>query len=71
MEGFEVVLAALLVSVDDGYEDRSRAHQRVLLRLYAAERHTVLSLRRQGIISNDVMHRLERELDLGESHLEG
>ncbi len=55
---------------DDGYEDRSRAHQRVLRRLYATERQTVLSLRNSGAISNDVMHRLERELDLGESHLE-
>ncbi|MEW6471109.1 MAG: Na+/H+ antiporter [Actinomycetota bacterium] len=55
---------------DDGYEDRSRAHQRVLRRLYAAERQTVLALRNSGDISNDVMHRLERELDLEESHLE-
>lgn len=55
---------------DDGYEDRSRAHQRVLRRLYAAERHTVLALRNSGAISNDIMHRLERELDLEESHLE-
>ncbi len=55
---------------DDGYEDQSRAHQRVLLRLYAAERQTVLALRNSGAISNEVMHRLERELDLEESHLE-
>jgi monovalent cation/hydrogen antiporter len=55
---------------DDGYEDQSRAHQRILRRLYAAERQTVLALRNTGDISNDVMHRLERELDLEESHLE-
>jgi CPA1 family monovalent cation:H+ antiporter len=55
---------------DDGYEERARAHQRVLLRLHAAERQTVLALRNSGAISNDVMHRLERELDLEESHLE-
>jgi Na+/H+ antiporter len=55
---------------DDGYEDRSRAHQRVLQRLYDAERRAVVALRNSGDISNDVMHRLERELDLEESHLE-
>jgi CPA1 family monovalent cation:H+ antiporter len=42
----------------------------LLLRLYAAERQTVLALRNSGAISNDVMHRLERELDLEESHRE-
>jgi monovalent cation/hydrogen antiporter len=55
---------------DDGYEDESRAHQRVLHRLYASERRAVVSLRNSGDISNDVMHRLERELDLEEAHLE-
>jgi monovalent cation/hydrogen antiporter len=55
---------------DDGYESQSRIQQRILLRLYAAERQTVLALRNSGDISNDVMHRLERELDLEESHLE-
>jgi Na+/H+ antiporter len=55
---------------DDGYENQSQISQRILLRLYAAERQTILGLRNSGDISNEVMHRLERELDLEESHLE-
>jgi Na+/H+ antiporter len=55
---------------DDGYEDRSALRQRVLLRLYAAERRAIVGLRNAGDISNEVMHRLERELDLEESYLD-
>jgi hypothetical protein len=40
----------------------------VLLSLYAAERQAVVALRNAGDISNDVMDRLERELDLEESY---
>jgi CPA1 family monovalent cation:H+ antiporter len=56
---------------DDGYEDASRSRQEVLLRLWSAERQAILGLRNSGEISNEVMHRLERELDLEESSLEG
>ncbi len=38
--------------------------------LYAAERRAILELRNEGTISNDVMHLIERELDLEESSLE-
>lgn len=55
---------------DDGYENQSQISQRILLRLYAAERQTILGLRNSGDISNEVTHRLERELDLEESHLD-
>jgi Na+/H+ antiporter len=55
---------------DDGYEDASQVRQRVLRRLYGAERRAIVGLRNAGDISNDVMHRLEHELDLEESYLE-
>lgn len=55
---------------DDGYEEESLTYQRILYRLYRAERQAIIDLRNSGEISNDVMHRLERELDLAESHLE-
>ena len=38
--------------------------------LYTAQRRAVIQLRNDGEISNDVMHRIERELDLEESRLE-
>ena len=38
--------------------------------LYVAQRRALVELRNAGTISNDVMHRVERELDLEESRLE-
>ena len=55
---------------DDGYEDESRVRQQVLRRLYGAERRAIVELRNGGDISNEVMHRLEHELDLEEAYLE-
>jgi CPA1 family monovalent cation:H+ antiporter len=55
---------------DDGYEDQSQVRQRVLRRLWQAERRAIVGLRNDGDISNEVMHRLGRELDLEESNLE-
>jgi CPA1 family monovalent cation:H+ antiporter len=55
---------------DDGYEERSQVRLRVLRRLYRAERQAIVELRNTGDISNEVMHRLERELDLEESYLD-
>ncbi len=55
---------------EDGIEDRSIAYQRLLRELYTAQRQAVVELRDGGEISNDVMHRLERELDLEETRLE-
>jgi CPA1 family monovalent cation:H+ antiporter len=55
---------------DDGYEEASQVRQQVLRRVYGAERRAVVQLRNAGQISNDVMHRLERELDLEESYLD-
>ena len=55
---------------DDGYEDRSRARQRLVRELLQAQRHAIVQLRNQGAVSNDVMHRIERHLDLEDSRLE-
>jgi monovalent cation/hydrogen antiporter len=55
---------------DDGVEDRSLAYQRLVRELLEAQRHAIVRLRNQGTISNEVMHRIERELDLEDSRLE-
>jgi CPA1 family monovalent cation:H+ antiporter len=55
---------------DDGAEDRSLAYQRLVRELLDAQRRAIVRLRNQGVISNDVMHRIERELDLEDTRLE-
>jgi CPA1 family monovalent cation:H+ antiporter len=55
---------------EDGIEDRSLSYQRLLHAVATAQREAVVRLRNNGDISSDVMHRLERELDLEESRLE-
>ena len=55
---------------DDGAEDRSLAYQRLVRELLEAQRRAIVRLRNQGTISNDVMHRIERELDLEDTRLE-
>jgi monovalent cation/hydrogen antiporter len=55
---------------EEGIEDRSLAYQRLMHELYRVQRRAVVELRNGGEISNDVMHRIERELDLEESRLE-
>jgi CPA1 family monovalent cation:H+ antiporter len=35
-----------------------------------AQRERILQLRREGVIGDDVMHRIERDLDLEDSRLE-
>jgi Na+/H+ antiporter len=54
---------------EDGIEDRSLSYQRLMRDLYGVQRRTLVELRNDGTISNDVMHRVERELDLEESRL--
>ncbi len=56
---------------DDGaIEQRSTNYQRLLRELIEAERVAVRALRRDRRISDDVMRRVERELDLEEARLE-
>jgi len=54
----------------DGIEDRSLAYQRLSRELFDAQRRALVNLRNRGEISNDVMMRIERELDLEDSRLE-
>jgi CPA1 family monovalent cation:H+ antiporter len=55
---------------EDGIEERSLSYQQLLHELYTVQRRALVDLRNSGTISNDVMHRIERELDLEESRLE-
>jgi monovalent cation/hydrogen antiporter len=55
---------------DDGYEDRSIAYQRMLQSVLGAQREALVRLRSDGDVSNEVMNRIVRELDLEESRLE-
>ena len=65
-------LSARVGAAPDGgyYEERSLAYQRLVRELLTAQRREIVRLRNQGAISNDVMHRIERELDLEDSRLE-
>jgi monovalent cation/hydrogen antiporter len=51
-------------------EERSLAYQRLRRELLDAERGAVVGLRNEGKISEDVMHRVERDLDLEDSRLD-
>jgi CPA1 family monovalent cation:H+ antiporter len=54
----------------DGFEQRSEAYQRTLRELINAQRAALVRLRKQGAISDHVMRRVERELDLEDTRLE-
>jgi Na+/H+ antiporter len=55
---------------DEGYEDRSLAYQQMLQLVLGAQREALLRMRSDGQLSNEVMNRIMRELDLEESRLE-
>jgi CPA1 family monovalent cation:H+ antiporter len=56
---------------DDGsIEERSAAYQRLRRELLEAERAAVVQLRHDGRISDEIMHRVERDLDLEDSRLD-
>jgi CPA1 family monovalent cation:H+ antiporter len=55
---------------DDAIEERSIAYQRLMHSLFDAQRAALVELRNTGTISNDVMHRIERELDLEQARLD-
>jgi CPA1 family monovalent cation:H+ antiporter len=58
------------ITDEDGLEDQSQGYQRAAREAITAERRVLVDLRDRGAISNDVMHRIERELDLEDSRLE-
>jgi CPA1 family monovalent cation:H+ antiporter len=55
---------------DGGIEERSMNYQRLRRELLEAERREIVSLRRQGRISDDVMRAVERDLDLEDQRLD-
>ena len=56
---------------DDGeIETRSAAYQRLRRELLEAERGAIVDLRRAGVINDDVMHRVQRDLDLEDARLD-
>lgn len=54
----------------EAYEARSRAYQRVLREVAAAQRERLLELRNERRISDEVRRAVERDLDYEESRLE-
>ena len=53
----------------DGVEERSAAYQRLMVELLIAQRQRLIRMRDDGRIGDEVMHRIERDLDLEESRL--
>jgi Na+/H+ antiporter len=63
--------AARFDGADDGsIEQRSQDYQRLRRELLATERQTVVELRRQGRINDEVMNRIQRDLDLEDARLD-
>ncbi len=54
----------------DGVEERSAAYQRLRRELLDAERRAVVGLRNEGIITEAVMQRVQRDIDLEDSRLD-
>src|SRR3712207_8338430 len=50
-------------------EERSAAYQRLMVELLGAQRLRLVTMRDEGSIGDEVMHRIERDLDLEESRL--
>ncbi len=55
---------------DDGVEARSAQYQRLRRELLEAERQAVIRLRNEGTITEDVMHRVQRDIDLEDLRLD-
>jgi monovalent cation/hydrogen antiporter len=55
---------------DGGIEQQSTSYQRLRRELLDAERAEIVQLRRDGVINDDVMHRVERDLDLEDARLD-
>ena len=55
---------------DGTVEERSQNYQRLRRELLEAERSAIVGLRQDGVINDDVMRRLERDLDLEDARLD-
>jgi CPA1 family monovalent cation:H+ antiporter len=58
------------VESDGAIEEQSQNYQRLRRELLDAERGAIIQLRRDGVISTDVMMRLLRDLDLEDARLD-
>jgi CPA1 family monovalent cation:H+ antiporter len=58
------------VEDEDGIVDRSLAYQRLMHDVIEAQRAAIVQMRNEGLISAEVMRRVERDLDLEETRLE-
>jgi CPA1 family monovalent cation:H+ antiporter len=52
------------------YEERSRAYQDMVRAVLEAQRRALMTLRREGSLSNEAFNRILRDIDLEESRLE-
>jgi monovalent cation/hydrogen antiporter len=55
---------------EDGVEERSQRYQLLRRELLDAERSAVLALRNEGVITEEVMQRVQRDIDLEDSRLD-
>ena len=55
--------------VDEDIDGRSLDYQRLLREILAAQREALLDLRREGRIGDEVLRRVQRDLDLEETRL--
>ena len=55
---------------DGGLEERSQQYQRLRRELLEAERQAVLRLRNEGTITEEVMQRVQRDIDLEDLRLD-
>ncbi|MDZ4879150.1 MAG: Sodium, potassium, lithium and rubidium/H(+) antiporter [Chroococcidiopsis cubana SAG 39.79] len=62
-------ISACCVAIDMGSRERLTAFRRLQHEMLSAERRTAIQLRNQGAINDEVLHRIERDLDLEETRL--
>ena len=55
---------------DEDLDERSRTYQRMVREVLDTQRRRIVELRDQGAISDEVLHALQRELDLEDQRLE-
>ena len=68
--GKEIGDDGLPVPDDEDANERSRDYQRLVREILEAQRDALISLRRDGRISDDTMRRIERDLDLEDARLD-
>ena len=64
-------ISACCVAMDRGSYEQLAAFRQLQHEMLTAERRTAIKLRNQGIINDEVLHRIERDLDLESTRLSG